>query len=332
MPYRYVPMLRSKVGEVDALDQLIPQAKQRIFPIFHVVSAPPATFVQKIAQAWAQPIALDGLFNFGETGAVTDFVSLASNLRLAGLTVIPSVACEADQRYITAANRFIGARQPRVVVKVTFRQLQTLQAWINTQGWQPNNIDLIIHAGHVAGYDTTEFSGYALHAIQNNLPNKAWRSVTLAGSSAPKDMSALQVGRNLVPRLDWALWQNIHGHVNFQLDYGDYGISHPDLTEPPGAAMARATVSVRYAVDNDWIVIKGRSTSGVSGQPMHTQYWNHAKALHREAQFGGVVGCWADTRIAQIAAQATSARSGSRPKWVEIGVNRHLSLVTDRLP
>jgi len=141
----------------------------------------------------------------------------------------------------------------------------------------------------------------------------------------------------LVPRLDWRLWQNVSPLVSGPLDYADYGTSNPDMADVPPYVMGNATVSVKYTLDNDWLMVKGRPTSGRTGLPMAGQYFSHATTLHGTAGFGGVPGCWADTRITQIALRmpalgGRARTSGSRTSWVEISMNRHLSLVCDRLP
>jgi hypothetical protein len=94
--------------------------------------------------------------------------------------------------------------------------------------------------------------------------------------------------------------------------------------------MAKATVSVRYAIDDYWIVIKGKPTTGKSAQQMTQQYRGHAKALIAEAAFGGLVGCWGDDQIKKIA--GGSPKAGGRPLWASIAASRHISLVADRLP
>lgn len=333
MPYRYVAMLRSKAGEVTALEHLAVQARQRLFPVIHLVARPPTTFVQRLAAVWNQPVGIDGLFNFSTSGSVQTFTSTMSGLRQAGMTVLPSIETDADPAYVQAVQRLVTTRHPNVVVKVPVRDLPTVDAWVGSHGWSPANVNLVISVGHVADYPTEDFAPFVQHSIQNNLANpNSWRSVTLASSSAPKDYSALAPGRNVVPRLCWALWRAIYRRfTGFQLDYGDFAIAHPDLTEPPGVAMVRASVSVRYAVDDSWVVLKGRPTTGASGQAMATQYSRHAQTLQAEAQFDQLPGCWADQRITAIATGQSSG-SGSRQTWIEIGVNRHLSLVAHRLP
>lgn len=128
-----------------------------------------------------------------------------------------------------------------------------------------------------------------------------------------------------------ALTEDLSKNAPYQLDYADFSSVHPDLTDPPGYVMARATVSVRYAVDDYWIVLKGKPTSGKTGQPMATQYRAHAKTLVADPEFAGLkVGCLGDDRIQKIAGGAPGG--GSRSVWAGLLANRHLSLVADRLP
>jgi hypothetical protein len=218
-----------------------------------------------------------------------------------------------------------------LVVKATLLQLPKVDAWATAQGWRSADVDLVITAGQVSDFDPEMFDDYVRGAISDRVrAPRSWRTLTLASSAAPKDYSAFPVGRTEVPRLDWSLWNTVHASFEFQLDYGDHGTVHPDLTEPPGVAMVRASVSVRYTLNHHWIIQKGHATTGARGQPMARQYLAHARALVADPQFGGVANCWGDDRILQIAAGATT--SGSRATWVANSMNRHLSLVADRLP
>lgn len=333
MAYRYVPLIRSKAGEADALINLMTHVKQRLYPLIHLAEATADRFTKRTSRAWAgRSMALDGAFNFGHTNSATDFLTLFDALGAAGILIIPSVEYDAPPPYIAAAAGRIGRYAPGLVIKSKLRHLAVVENWAAGHGWNKADIDLVITAGHIPEYDPEQFTDFVAAAITQGLQGAdAWRSVTLASSAAPKDVSNLTHGRNLVPRLDWHLWQSLYQQVGFRLDYGDYGIGHPDLTEPPGVAMAGATASVRYTIDDHWVVLKGRRTGGPTGQAMGVQYRHHALALTREGQFNGLKNCWADDQIVRIAKhQAPGA--GNRTTWVSIGVNRHLCLVSDRLP
>ena len=331
MVYRYVPMLRAKAGEATALLSLSDAAKNRMFPILHLASTVPANFAARVGPAWAgRRVGLDGLFNFDATGSGAALQALFAGLSALDVTVVPSIEYGAPAGYMNVVGALAQGAGTGLVVKVRLGHLQAVTGWLAGGGWQPQDIDLIVVAGHIADFGPGILDALVLHSLQTLPQPQAWRSITLASSAAPKDMSTLGLGTNLVPRLDWHLWQATSAQVPFQLDYGDHGISHPDMTEPPGFVMGSATVSVRYTVDNGWVVLKGRPVTGNSGIPMPTQYLGHARALTGHAGFGGLAGCWGDGRIPQIV--AVTGTPGSRQTWVEIGVNRHLSLVADRLP
>lgn len=253
-----------------------------------------------------------------------------NGLTALGVTVVPCVEYGAPAGYMQVVAAVAHAAGAGLVVKVRLGHLQAVVAWLAEGGWQLHDVDLVVVAGHIADFGPGVLDQLVLHSMQNLPQAQAWRSVTLAGSAAPKDMSNLGLGVNIVPRLDWLLWQAIHGQVAYQLDYGDYGIAHPDMTEPPPFVMGNATVSVKYSADTDWVVIKGRPVSGNNGMPMGAQYAGHANILVGHPTFGGLIGCWGDGRIQQVV--AATGTPGSRQTWVEIGASRHLSLVADRLP
>lgn len=332
MVFRYVPQVRSKAGEAIALDNLAPPAKDRMFPVVNLTAAVPATFTPRLARAWAgRPLALDGSFNFDATGSATEMQGVANALRAAGVTVVPCIEYGAQPGYLATVQAISQSAPAGLVVKTRLGHVHLIAGWLAAAGWKLSDVDLIISAGHLA-----DFGGpgvvdqLVLTALMNLQSPAAWRSVTLSASSAPKDMSALGLGPNLVPRLEWSLWDSMRAQVPFRLDFGDCGIGHPDLSDPPGFVMGNATVSVRYTLDAEWLILKGRPVSGRTGLPMPQQYLAHAQTLAAHPSFGGVPGCWGDQRIQQIA--VPTGTSGSRQSWVEIGVNRHLSLVADRLP
>jgi hypothetical protein len=331
MPFTYRPMLKTKTGEVTALLQLPAAQKARIEPIFHVGEKLPTTFVPKMAAAWTgRRCFLDGSFNFNVTGNSNDFATAFVALGSAGVPVLPVIEIGAATAYNQAALARVGQFSPGLMLKCTPGHLPLATAWAQQLQQQTINIDLVVDAGHIAEFDPASFAGYVGHILQTNLSTTRWRSTTLASSSAPKDFGQLSVGTSDVARNDWMTWSRLQ-QGPIAIDYGDFGISHRDLTEPPGMAMVGATVSVRYAIDDYWVMIKGRRISGPSGVPMGAQYRSHAQTLMRRSDFGGLPNCWGDQRIAGIAT-TPGASAGGRAQWVEINANRHFSLILSRLP
>ena len=329
MAYRYVPLIRSKAGEAIALANLGPATKARIFPVVHLTGTLTAQFTNRLIADWAgYPIGIDGLFNFSETGSAAEMTNIITTLRAGGVPAQPSMEMTAPAGYIAAALPLAVAHG--AVLKVRIGDLPHLVNWCLINGLHPGQLDIVLCAGHLPDFGPGVLDSVVAHHLQNFPGAGTWRSVTLAASAAPKDHTSLALGPNPVPRLDWQLWQAVRSVASFQVDYGDHGIGHPDMTEPPGVAMAKATVSARYTRDNDWLVIKGRPTSGATGIPMAAQYLAHAGTFHGSPGFGGLPACWGDDRVRQIATAATP--SGNRTSWVALSANRHMELVVDRLP
>jgi len=332
MRRRYVPLLRSKAGEAVALRDLDQAATDRIFPVIHLPEKPTSRFASKFADAWRnRPIALDGRFHFDTVGGAGTFSSLFAALGAAGVPVIPSIPLSAPGGYVQAARSMIGRYGPGLVVKAAPEEVGALAARTADHGWRPEDIDLVVDAGEITPGSVAGVADYLRYVLTQKLPHPdRWRSIALASAAAPRDLSALPFGRSELRRSDWHLWSAVAEAVPFALDYGDYAHANPDLTEPPGPAMGRATVSVKYAIDDAWVVLKGRPTAGPSGRKMELQYRGHATKLLDEPAFGGLRGCVADQHIRAIANGTTNA--GSRVTWAGIMVNRHLWLVADRLP
>jgi Beta protein len=327
--YRYVPLIRSKAGEATALTNLEPSTKARVFPVVHLTGTVSAQFTNRLIAAWTgRPIAIDGLFNFSENGSAVGMTGIIAALRAGGVPAQPSIEVSAPAAYVAASLPLAASHG--TVVKARLGDLPHLINWCTANGLNPAQVDVILCVGHLPDFGPGVLDPIVAHSLQNFPGAGTWRSVTLAASAAPKDHTGLALGPNPVPRLDWQLWQAVHGVAPFQVDYGDHGIGHPDMTEPPGVAMARATVSARYTRDTDWLVVKGRPTSGATGIPMPAQYLAHANTFRGSPGFGGLPACWGDDRVVQIATTVTS--SGSRGSWVALSANRHMELVVNRLP
>lgn len=329
--YTYRPHLRSKTGEATALQNLNGRAKPRIEPVFHLVEKVPNTFAADVAKSWAGlPLALDGNFNAHQSGSLADFDRVFHDLGTAGVAAAPAVRFGAAGAYLANVKAKIGNYALGSTLSVSLGDLSTALTWAAANGFVPGQTDLVVNLGDVSGFAPSTLHPTILMTVNTHLASGVWRSVTLAASSAPKDNSGLSYGRNAIPRRCWEAWNASAIAVPFRLDFGDYGTTTPELQDPPGYVMSNVTVSARYTTDKELIVRKGKVTKGKTGLPMPQQYIDHAKALIGEPAFGGVTGCWGDSRIGAI--NSGTSTPGNRTTWASIAASRHMSLVADRLP
>lgn len=331
--FQYVSTIKAKSGEVEALSNIDPVQKPRIFPIFQIMSSVSSSFPADLSTAWpGLPVGLDGSFRSANDGSALAFTALFQAIGAAGVPVLPVINAGTTGAYPAAVGAVLNQFAPGLVLRVPLEMLGTAAQWLGQFGVNPQDTDLLIDAGHVADFSPALLTPVVVTALHQNAATlPAWRSVALVSSSAPKDASGLAGGPNLIPRRCWQVWSTVAPSFP-ALHFGDHGISHRDLTEPPGYAMANATVTPRYSLQNEWLIRKGVTTRGAQGVLMGTQYHGHAQALAAHPAFGQVPGCWADGRIQQIAGQAGAGSSGNRETWVGLGFNRHASVVCAQLP
>lgn len=323
-------MIKTKAGEISALSNLHATRKDRVEPVFHVTTSVAPSFVPALSNIWSgRRLAVDGRFSFNTTASTAQFNAVLRGLRNASVPAIPSISTSADPRLVAAAKALVN--QDGLVVRSALADMPSAAAWIAGQGWSPVDVDLVVDVGHVAALPIALLGQMVTTSLGTNIGSTSpYRSVTLAAAAAPRDHGDLPRGPSTIARRDFELWGIAYPTVNFELHYGDYCTGHPDLTEPPGPAMAKATVSARYTCDTHWLIIKGRPITGSNGIPMAAQYRSHAGVYVADPGFGGVQNCWGDDRIAQIHSGTTT--SGNRQTWSEIAANRHMSHVIDRLP
>jgi len=328
---RYLPMLRSKAGEAAALAHLASPMRDHVVPVFHLTQFPPATFAAAVSSAWnGRSMALDGKFQCDMTGSTRDFESMFDQIGRGRVALIPSIECHAFSDYLTAVRVLRGRYAPGVLVKARPSQLHEVAAWCGAQDWPPDQIDLVVNLGDIAGFDPTALATVVRQGLLDHVPNpSSWRSLALAASAAPRDESGLLPGRNIVRRTEWTLWRVAAAAIPQSLDYADFSTAHPDLSDPPGYAITKALVSVRYTACDEWIILRGSSVADDASNRMSTQYRAHAMALVADARFGGLRNCWADDQIRKIAEGAPGG--GSRSAWAAIITSRHLSVVANEI-
>lgn len=333
MPYTYFPAIRTKSGESTALSYLTQAEKARICPILQIVEQTPESFNNAFASAWSGRYAiLDGSFDASRTGNASNFIQKFHSLTTNGVNVSPCYVMGADPHYNSAVQNFFLRNSAPLTIKTSINNIPSMIKFLSDNAISKKSIILVIDLSDISGSNTETFKHFVLEAIKKDINTLEWQSVVLLAGSAPKDHSSLSLGRNIIPRQEWDLWKFISS--NFSIHYGDYLTLHPDLTPAPAIAMTSATVSVRYTIEDYWIIYKGVRASGPNGLSMTSQYIQHAQNLIKEQEFKILTTSWSDNEILRIASMplGSAKGAGGRTQWAGYSINRHLSLVAAQLP
>jgi hypothetical protein len=347
----YVPVLKSKAGELSALADLTAETRDGMTPLLEVTAEKKnlktgerqpleehvAKISDKISRAWptSAPIFVDFVVDptrqlaNGRTISEELFARLRENVGFVPVTKLGASIVHQD-----SVRDAIRADRRGVCVRIDdedFLQTRTLRARLHDLmrflRVQEADVDLVldlkdVEATHVAAAALTA------RAVLELLRVSGFRTLTLVSAAFPHDLGGCKRNSTTrIERADWRLWQTLAADAS-ELPrlptYGDYGITHPELIDFDPTKM-RMSAAIRYTSETEWVIVKG-SAIDVGGWQ---QTADLSARLVNTADFRGASFSWGDDYIARRARSVATA--GNATTWRRVGTTHHLTLVTTQL-
>jgi hypothetical protein len=342
---RYVPILKGRAGELDALRSIQLRTRQSMLPLIEIaprgesddaaaVQKACEQTVEKLATRYLHPLMLDGgLFDLAAdvTPGVGVVGLLANVARAKGLVAQPVIRLSDPQRARREAGDAHHADGRGLTIRLLGEDVDEdpedldvmLQAVLDDTGTSRTEVDLIFDLGAIDGDVAVRGGARLVVSLLRDLPQiDAWRSITVASGAFPVDLSqftAWVIGER--PRFDAQLFDRVRKlKLPRYPDYGDYAVAHPVLTlgvtfSPPP--------QLRYTTGEHWLVLKGRRTDPTG----NAQFQRICSIIANHPEFAGTPVGHADVRIAAGSPEGV----GNGTTWRMIGTTHHLDFVALRL-
>lgn len=343
---RYVPILKGKAGELDALKLVQIRTRQAMTPLVEVAPKdenPTAATVAKIcrqtvgrlAKSYPDPVMLDGgLFDLDQLidGGRGVVAVLADEARSEGILARPVLRIGDPARALQEAADAHGTDGHGLALRVVGEDLDedpedlddALDDTLTETSTSRADVDLVLDVGPIDGDVAVRGAARLVASLLRDLPRiDEWRSVTVASGAFPVDLSQFSahvIGER--PRYDAQLFDRVRTKkIPRQPDFGDYAVAHPALTVTAGPYAPPP--QLRYTVADRWLVLKGRRTDPRG----HAQFHHICKVIAGHHEFTGTPCGVADQRIAGGSTQGP----GNGTTWRQIGTTHHLDFVALRL-
>ncbi len=348
----YVPCLRWKQGEYQALHQLSPKTKSKLTPLVEVAEMTydfeeekfPKSIdehLQKVAERlrkkWgAQPLFVD-LKHLSTFDRMKDgghpLTFIFTDLRANGVPAIPVTCLGRQIDYQTAVRRTIALDRRGVCIRLTLAQIHnrdfqgSLEKLLQNFGVSKAETDLIVDLEAPSFEPMNGFAGMVKSTFAKIPRLEAWRTFTLLGTSFPKSMGEMNLGTQSVVRKEWlcykALLALIHDGER-RPTFGDYVIAHPEVVQHDHRKV-KPSASLRYAVKDAWIVVKGKNVRDYG----FGQYKGICAEIIANPAFSGRGFSAGDKFIVECA--GGSGKNGNLSTWRKVGTNHHLEKVVSDL-
>lgn len=346
----YVPILKSKLAEHQALRVLPDEVKSGLTPMLeispipwdHDTDEPAKTVDQHLARVVGTILSCWGAGRlFLDTAEVNaermkdtthPLAWLLAEARKAGLQIVPVVTPDADQELqMAAAGSQHGAclrldaahcQDPSVLAG----RIDAVRAAL---GLKLADVDLVLDLGAVGGVANGTLVLAATGAIGAIPRLTEWRSFTLAASAFPVNLSEVRADTSQhLPRSEWQLWQAMAQKSLPRIPtFGDYAIAYPEPFEAEGLdpRLIKMSANLRYTCEATWLVLRGRNVRDHG----YDQFVDLCHELVQRDEFKGRGFSWGDEYIDDCAKGQVGA--GSAMTWRKIGTSHHLTCVVRQI-
>lgn len=345
----YVPALRWRLGEYQALTKLASDVKDRIVPLITIpdvefdfehgrlkktVHEHVHPFVLRYHKKWGgRPawVALTssiaaGRMNGGEHVFDYVFDGLGSYDELA----IPALPLDADRATVAAVRRTAKRDGQGVGAIVRLEDLMVggVEAKVVSLARQSGvflaEMDVVIdlRAPNFEPYGL--FAGALWQAMSQLGDLGRFRNVVLLSTAIPESFRMIAKGTDELPRHDWLFYRAFLQRIPAEIrrpNYGDYTIVHPNFTALD-MRMVRAAAKLIYTKSKSWGTRKGGAFRDNPSQ-MRGHCAEIIQNSHFEFRGGGY--SYGDKYIEGCAVGVESTSNLTR--WKDVGINHHMTMV-----
>jgi hypothetical protein len=344
----YVPCLRWKKGEYQAVRELSGRARSTITPLIEV--AEPgydfekekaaksldehlAPFAKRVDEYWkGRPCFVD--FNWIDpkerlAGGRHPVEFVFGELKARGCVAVPVTGLKRDRAYRRAVEDVISRDKRGLCLRLELGEVGTgdLKGPIDallSRAIRPNVCDLILDLG-APNFDPVNGFAKLVESVIRRLPYlQDWRTFTLMGTSFPATMAGIKTSPTRVPRSEWLLYRVVAGNLSEMKlrvpSFGDYCINYPRAL-PMDMRLLKPSASIRYTTEEDWFIVKGPNVR----ENQFGQYQSHCRTVMNCCDYFGPGFSSGDRYISECAKGVVS--TGNLTTWRQVGTNHHLEVV-----
>lgn len=357
----YVPVLRWKAAEKEALEKLSSERKKFLTPLIELIMPQPTEYrvkegdverikgseellneslvklklkipdiPEEILKSWGtNPVFIDlSLIDYSlRLNGLNQILSLGTKL---GLHLIPVINLSSDPELQKEAVIYSKDTRNGLCLRL-FRNdfksplLENINILLEKLQITKKDVDLIIDF-QITDNKCLEIKDFIVQILDIS----EWRTFTVISGTFPKDLMLFTPDMHFIERSDWNCWlrQINSGDLGRKPAFGDYTIQHPIYAEPaPGS---NPSASIRYTLFDKWIIMRGQGLRSANTAG-HAQYPALAKLLIEREEFFGENFSEGDSYIVKVGSDITTKVTGNPRTWLRAGINHHLACTASQV-
>ncbi len=348
----YIPVVRWREAEYQALFKICDKCKDRIVPIIVVppieydpeigrpkksVSEVISTFVKRVPVKWGNRpawIDFDDTLRDQRMDNGTHVVShVFEQLRVSNAHAVPVVWLDSSSITLRAVSQVnakdghgVGFRLKLENIMVPTAQKQMMSI-LKGLGIDINETDLLLDLGKT--FEPYNDYSKALIAGLSSLTHlDQFRNFVIIGTSMPDSLSKFELPGDTIPRHEWLFYQELLKNLpsNFRRpNFGDYTIVPPSFSMDFNMAIIKPAARLVYANGKSWIIRKGTAFRDDPEQMI-----NICADITNSSDFRGRTFSPGDEEIF-LCANNERKNMSNLGGWKQFGISHHIMQVLDDL-
>lgn len=353
-PKNYIPCLRWKVGEYQAVLKLSQSSHSSIFPIFEVsefgndreydferrkrpktLDEHLSTFTTNIKRKWGiGECFIDMKYVpqyqvLGDGRNPSEYVF--DDLDKKGVHFIPMVRFQDDMPYQNSLQNLINKKRIGLCLRVNLDDFADdnfetqAKDLLQSYGLTFGDCDLILDLEIINFEDMTVLSVFLTDLISSKTRLNAWNTFGIIGTSFPQTLSKYKKGISLVERKEWILYKLLSTNLQNRgvriPVFGDYAINNPILQKVMDWRKVKRMANIRYTINEKWLIVKGENVKDHKSE----QYRQLCQSIIFSGYYCGPDYSYGDRYIEECA--QGKASTGNASTWRQVGTNHHIEMV-----
>lgn len=343
----YIPCLRWKLGEYQALIKLSTNVRRMIKPLIDVaeigfdfeeqtdsksIDEHLQNFAKKVKEKWGIEECYIDLHLIDPSERMANGTHpvkfVFDDLRLKGVQAVPVTGINQDPQWQDAIQNSVHQDDCGICFRISLEDAlnptldNKITELLNKFSRKPEQCDLIIDEAAPNFEPIDGFVGF-LETIIKKLPYlNTWRTFGLIGTSLPASLSSLGVGTFIIPRYEWQAYKKLIIHLKSSgiriPTFGDYAINRPEVLKVDQRFL-KTRANIRYSINDNWYILRGQKIRDFS------ECKDLCSTIVSSKFYFGTGFSAGDKYI--IDCSQGNASTGNHPTWRWVGTNHHLTLV-----
>lgn len=336
----YVPIVKWKKGEQEALKHLTDEQKNKILPIIEIVNyEDPKKIINDLKNCYINPVYIDTVI--ADENDRDYLLSILDKGRENNLEIYP--VCYIDD----LADLFIKLpnHTNRVSVKIPVPEDVDGPSYKNIfpllKKFQTDSnvlLDIILDLNLVAEKREANRQFKNAKEVLDDylLKENFYNLIILSVTSFPESLSSIPAGGKVsYSRFDILIYEKLlekykTTHIKNKLVYSDYGVTKYTDSEINFSILRNGILpKIRYTLDNSYRVLKGERDNKT--RKLIKSYIELAKEIVESDYYYGENFSYGDLEIKERALGLNKKGAGNHTNWVTISANHHIAVVIEQL-